>query len=814
MIKNFFKISFRNLIRFKTHSLINIIGLAVGITCFIILYLFIANELNYDNFYKNADSIYRVYVKSSINGQESCNCKTGAPLGATLAHDFPEVLTYTRIGYFGSHVLRYKDKVFREYHIYTADSSFFDVFSLPFISGNPKTALIQPNSIVMTETATKKYFGDENPVGKILRVDSSGSYLVTGIIKDFPKNSSFRCNFLLSMSTYPVTKSNNWLDMWYSTYIVLKKGTDPKAFEKKFQEIVTNKVGPQAETILGVPIQEFLNKGNTYGFYLQPLTSIYLYSQRSYEIDPNTEWGDQKTSDIEYVHIFSAVAIFILLLAIINFMNLTTARSETRTKEVGIRKTLGSNKVKLIGQFLTESIMISFLSMIISLALIEIVLPLFNELAHRDLKLELLNNFYTIPILILFAIIVGLLAGSYPAFYLSSFKPVHLFRSKAETRNRKSTFRSGLVVVQFAVSIALLIGTIIINDQLEYILNKNLGFNKEHLYAIKNAGILGNKLHAFEQELSKNPNIISLTNSSTMFSNGIPGDGFLYNKTSGTDPISSQFLDVDYDFLKTFQISLIQGRFFSKKFTSDTSSVVINEAMEKACSKNDPLGKGLVQIKFGKQAKIYKIIGVVKNFNYQSLHQQIRPLVFFLSPVKQPASILTIRVSSKNIRNTIPFINVAWKKFANGEGIYSAFVNQDISYLYDSEERVSIVATVFSGLSIFIACLGLFGLASFVTIQRTKEIGIRKVLGATVSELVMMLSKEFTRLVVLANLLAWPVAYFIMKNWLENFAYRIDLNVWIFIAAGISALIIALLTIGFHAVKAAFANPVESLRYE
>lgn len=814
MIKGFIKVSFRNLIRFKTHSLINIAGLAVGITCFITLSLFIKDELSYDKFFKNADSIYRIYVKSSINGQESNNCKTGAPLGATMMRDFPEVLSYTRIGYFGSHVLKYKDKVFRAWSLYTADSTFFNVFSLQLISGNPKTALVNPNSVVLTESVAKTFFGDENPVGKILRVDSSGSYLVTGVMEDFPEHSSFKCKILLSMSTYPVTENNHWLDMWYETYVILKKGTDPNALQKKLEKIVYNDVGPQAELVIGVPIREFLNKGNRWGFYLQPLTSIYLSSQRDYGIDPNTEWSDQKTSDIEYVYIFSAVAIFILLLAVINFMNLTTARSETRAKEVGIRKTLGSNKPKLIGQFLTESIMVCFFSVILSMALLEIILPAFNQFTDKNLSLNLFSNPFVVPALLLFTVIVGIIAGSYPAFYLSSFKPVHLLKSKPDSNNSKSIFRSGLVVIQFAVSITLLIGTVIIKNQLDYLQEKKLGFNKENLYAIKNAGILDERLEPFKQELLKNPNIITLTNSSVMFTTGIPGNGYLYNKRIGTDPISSQFIDVDYNFLKTFQIPMIEGRFFSKEFPTDTTAVVINQAMMKECNTKDPIGKEITQLGIGNEAKTYKIIGVAKNFNYQSLHQQIHPLIFFLHKVRQPANVLTIRVSSTGLKNTIGFINDTWEKFSNGEGIYSAFVDRDIAKLYDSEEKVSIVATIFSGLAIFIACLGLFGLASFVTEQRTKEIGIRKALGASVSELVMMLSKEFTKWIILANLIAWPVAYFVMKSWLQNFAYRINLNIWVFITAGLAALVIALLTISFHAIKAALANPIESLRYE
>jgi putative ABC transport system permease protein len=810
MVKNYLKIALRNLLRYKAYSFINILGLAISIAACILILLYIQSELSYDKFYKNANSIYRVYVNSLINNQQSCNCRTAAPLGNTLVHDFPEVITFTRIGFFGNHALKYGDKVYRERHIYTADSNFFDFFSLPLINGNPKTALKQPNNIVITQSAAQKYFGNENPVGKILKADAQSSFMVTGLMKDFPANSSFRCDMLLSMSTYPESKNNNWLNQSYTTYIVLKKGTDPIILQQKLQKIVYNYVGPQAESVIGIPFRSFLNKGNKYGLYLQPLTTIYLYSKSEYGIDPNSEWFSQKISDIEYVYIFSAVAVFILLLAIINFINLTTARSETRSKEVGIKKTLGSNKTKLMGQFLTESIIVALLSVLISIFIVEITLPFFNQLSGKNLVL--FNSIYVIPYLILSAIIIGIISGSYPAFYLSSFKPVHLFRSSPEKINRKSMLRSGLVVLQFAISIALLIGTIIIRNQLNYIQNKNLGFNKQNLYSIINFGVPQNRLEAFEQELSKNRDIISVTNSSIMFYPGVPGDAYLFKKREVSNTISSQYLDVDYDFLKTYKIPLLSGRFFSKDFPSDTASVVINEAMKIVCGAEDAVGKELIQS--GIQTRKYKIIGVIKNFNYQSLHEQIKPLVLFLSPVTQAASIISIRISSANIKNTILFINDTWKNVTGGEEIYSSFISQDLAHLYESEERAKTVEAVFSCLAIFIACLGLFGLASFVTEQRKKEIGIRKVLGASVYELIFMLSKEFTKWVLIANLIAWPAAYLIINNWLANFAYRTDINFGIFLLAGAIALIVALATVSLHAIRVATANPIESLRYE
>ena len=814
MFKNYFKIALRNLTRNKIYSFINITGLAVGITCFITLALFVIDELGYDKFNEKAGQIYRVFVSSKINGQESVNSKTAAPLGVTLQKDFPEVMNYARIGYFGQYNFRYKDKYFRENDVYTADPTYFDIFTLPFVYGDPKTALVKPNSIVISETAAKKYFRNENPLGKTFIVNNESTFLITGVMKDFPQKSHFSCNFLLSMSTYPITENNNWLDLWYTTYIVLKKGTEVQEFENKMKQAVLNYVGPQAESILNISMKDFLSKGNTYGFYIQPLTSIYLLSQSEYGIDTNTEWGNVRSSNVTYSYIFLAIAVFILLIAVINFMNLATARSEKRAKEVGIRKTLGSNKFKLISQFIAESIFMCFLSVILALVFLQFVLPLFNQFVDRGLKLEFFNNPYTIPLLIIFTILVGILAGSYPAFYLSSFQPVHVIKSNAGRGSRKRSLRSLLVIIQFAISITLITGTIIIKNQLDFIQNKNLGFNKEHLIAINNASALGSRLETFKQEILRSPNVVSTTSSSLMFESGIPGGGYLYNKASGTDVITSQFLDVDYDFVKTYQIKMKLGRFFSKEFSTDSTAVVLNEAMLKECKTTNPLGQDLFRIKMPDGMKTYKIIGVVYNFNYESLHQTIRPLVFHLSPVKQAATILTIRVHSDDLRGTIASLERIWREFAGSEYFNCTFLDQNLARMYEAEDKIGTITTVFSILAIFIACLGLFGLAAFVTEQRIKEIGIRKVLGASVIEIVLLLSKEFTKWVILANLIAWPVAFYVMNNWLQDFAYRIDIGWLVFVVSGLIALIIALATVSYQAVKAAISNPVESLRYE
>ncbi|MFZ1289069.1 MAG: ABC transporter permease [Melioribacteraceae bacterium] len=814
MLNNYFKIIIRNLIRSRVYSFINIVGLAVGVTCFILLSLYVLDEVGHDRFYKDSDRIYRIYVHSFIAGEETNNSKTSAPMAETLFRDLPEVETFTRIGYTGAHTLSYGDKKFREGSIYTADSTFFKIFSLKFIYGDSKTALVQPNSIVISEDAANKYFGNENPLGKTFNVDDSTTYLITGVVENFPDKSHFSCPMLLSMSTMPDSRSDYWLNLWFSTYVKMKEGTNPVVFQNKMKQTVIKYVGPIAERVLGVPIQQFLNKGNIYEFLIQPLNDIYLYSQTKYNIDPNTEWSNVKYSNIAYSYIFMAIALFILLIAVINFMNLSTAHSEKRAKEVGIRKTLGSNKSKLIWQFISESIFMSFLAVIFALLLLQFVFPYFNDFISRDLKFGLFSNLFTIPSLIIFTLIVGIAAGSYPAFYLSSFQPAHIVKKVSGKKSRKTFMRSFMVIVQFAISITLIIGTIIIKNQLDFIQNKDLGFKKEHLITLPNLDFMETKIKAFKTELLKNSNIVSATLSSLMFRSGIPGNGYLYNQRAGTDPVSAQFVDVDKDFIKTYGVKLKEGRFFSDEFATDSNAVLINESAQKEFRANDPVGKELVALANKAHNDVFHIIGIVKDFNYESLHRSIRPLVFHYHFVRQPAKVMTLRINSNNLKETINYIESVWKEFAGSEKFYYNFLDDTLAQLYSTEQKIGQITTVFAMLAIFIACLGLFGLATFVTEQRIKEIGIRKVLGASVPELILLLSKEFTKWVILANIIAWPVAYFVMNKWLQDFAYRIDISWNVFVFAGIIALIIALATVSYQAIKAALTNPVESLRYE
>jgi putative ABC transport system permease protein len=495
-------------------------------------------------------------------------------------------------------------------------------------------------------------------------------------------------------------------------------------------------------------------------------------------------------------------------------MNLSTAKSERRAREVGIRKTFGSGRYRLVFQFIGEAILTSFIAMLLALALLILVLPIFNVLLERDLSLMLIGRVYTIPLLLGFVLLIGLMAGSYPAFYLSAFTPSKVLKGGEGSESRKSLLRSSLVIVQFAISICLLIGTLVIKKQLDFIQSKNLGFNKEHLLAISNANLLGEHRDAFKEELLENPKVLSVTNTTRMFTTGVPGNGYLFDKKAGTDPFLCQMVLADYDFLKTFQIELKEGRFFSEDFPSDKDAVVVNEAAVALFPTDDPIGKELVSLDARERGHGYKIIGVISDFNYESLHTRVRPLVLHLETPNQFANVLTIRVASDEMMSTLGYITDKWKQFIPGDPLNYNFVDENLARLYVAEEKTNVVSIIFSSIAIFIACIGLFGLAAFVTEQRTKEIGIRKVLGATSAQVVLLVSREFAFWVLISNILAWPVAWYVMKGWLNNFAFRTEISIGYFALAGAVTFLIAILTVGFHALRAAEANPVQSLKHE
>ncbi len=807
MLLNYLKIAFRNLKKNKGYSFINIFGLAVGIACCILILLYIQNELSYDKYNKNYDQIYRVRLEARITNNELNSAPSCAPCGPAFTSEIPEVLNYTRIRNYGFPVVRYKDKAFSEEKFYWVDSTFFDIFTVKFIEGNPKTALTQPNTVVITESIAKKYFGSEDPMGKILNADKRRDYLVTGVVKNFPANSTFHPDFLGSLTSYGVQKDLNWLSNNYYTYILVRKGTNLKDLDKKIYDVSKSHIGPQLQKIIGVTYDQLLKGGSKYKYVLQPLADIHLKSHLDHEIEPN--------SDIIYIYIFSIIAFAILLIACINFTNLSTAKSSSRAKEVGIRKTLGSNQALLIRQFLTETILMSSIAMLFALLLVELFLPTFNLIANKHLSLHIFNNFYSIPLLILFVLFVGFIAGSYPAFVLSSVIPVKVLRGKLQNSTNKSLLRNTLVILQFSISIILIVGTFIVESQLSYIQNKKLGFNRNQILLIKKTDDIGKDIQSFKRDVSQINGVSDVSNSTT-----IPGENFgdTAYKLEGANSVEVHDIKVlfsDYDFVNTYQIKMKEGRFFSKDFANDTMAVVLNEEAVKAFGLKNPVGKNIVRIGQSPiESKRFRIIGIAKNFNFESLHQQIEPLILGLFRPADFGKFVSVRFSPQNTKSTIESISNVWHKYAGNQAFEYSFFNDDFARLYASDQRTGQIFSVFSVIAIFIACLGLLGLAAYTAEQRTKEIGIRKVLGATVSEIIFMLTKEFTKWVLIANIIAWPISYFFMNGWLENFAYRINISLWIFVLSGVSALFIAVVTVSYQAIRAAMANPIKSLRYE
>ncbi|MGE5798536.1 MAG: ABC transporter permease [Ignavibacteria bacterium] len=804
MIKNYIKVALRNLLKYKGYSFINISGLAIGITCCLLILLYVQDELSFDRYNEKADRIYRVALYGLLGTSEFDGAVSTHPLAETLLRDYPEIEEAVRIQTFGYPVMRYKDKVFSEERFYWADSTFFNVFTAEFIKGDSKTSLLEPNTVVITESMMKKYFGIEDPIGKIINSDNRHDYQITGVIKDFPKNSHFHFDFIGSLSSYEDSKNTIWLSNNVYTYIVLQKGYNPREFEKKLDDVVNKYVAPEVTEALGIPFNELISKGAKYDYYLQPLTDIHLHSNLEHEIEPN--------SNMAYIYIFSIIAVSILAIACINFMNLTTARSSNRSKEIGIRKTLGSNRPQLIRQFLVETIIMSFLAIIIAIILIELLLPSFNNLIYKQLELNYFRKFYTIPVLTVLALIVGILAGIYPAFYLSSFNPVRIFR-KEKIRSTKSWLRNSLVISQFAISIILFIGTFVVYTQLEFIMTKNLGYNKEQILIIQKTDDIAAYKNSFMEELRNVRGVASASNSHTIF--GREFGSSAYQLTGGGRNNNNLYWNIFTDFYlaETYQIKMKEGRFYSKEFGTDSLAVVINETAAKFLGiKEEIIGKEIYPV-YNHNLK-RKIIGVMKDFHFESLHQSIRPLIVNLFNSQSFGRFVSVRLTGGDYKSKIESIKEIWHKYAGPQAFEYFFFDEEFAKIYNAEERTATIAAVFSALAIFIACLGLLGLAAFTTEQRTKEVGVRKILGATVSGIVLLLSKEFVKWVLIANLIAWPIAYYIMNIWLEDFAYRINIPVWSFIIAGFSALIIALLTVGYQALKAALNNPVKSLRYE
>ena len=806
MVKNYLLIALRNAWRNKGYTLINLLGLAIGICSSIIILLFVLDELSFDRHNEHFKDIYRITIKGKIQGNEIEAALSNAPMGATLKSDFPEVEEFARLFTFdGDPIVRYENKVFIEENFYYADSTFFNVFTAPVVYGDPKGMLNRPNTVVLTEEMARKYFGDEDPVGKLLRVGQrEQNFEVTGVVKGFPENSHFRFNMLGSMTSIYLADVNRWLGNNNYTYIRLRPGMDPAEPEAKFPDLIAQHMGTELEEILGLTMEEFFASGNTYGYSLQPLKDIHLNSDLQFEINP----GGSKASVI----IFSIIAVFLILIASINFMNLSTASASKRATEVGIRKVAGAERIRLRWQFITESFLTTLLAIVLAVVLVELFLPAFNNLAGKDLRLGSLGPMRVAIGVFLIGIFVGFASGSYPAFFLSSFKPVDVLKSGAMRGVRGSLLRRVLVTFQFVVTIVLFICTIVVNRQMKYLQDKDLGFDKENLVVIDRAYVLEEQIGAFRQELLKNPAISDVSVSSAVPGGLIGDNAFLPEGASNNETHAINNIWADWFFHDTYALEMVEGRWFDLENPTDSFALIISESAAKALSFEDPLNERLYT-QFGEETEHpHPIIGVVKDFHFQSLHQEIRPLVIQFN--RENFFQMSVRISENNTGLTVQYIEEIWTSFMEEQPIHMTFLEEDLDQLYDNENKTAAVFNIFSVLAIFIAALGLLGLASFSSGQRTKEVGIRKAMGASISSVLIVLSREFIWLILLATLAAWPLGYFFMKDWLQDYPSRISLEPRVFLVSTLMAFLIAAITVLLRVYQTASMNPVKSLRYE
>jgi len=809
MYKSYFKIGWRSLIKQKMYSGIKIGGFSLGIAACILIALFIWDELSYDKHYPNADRIYRVIGVYDDNGQIQKGTHFHPPLAKALTEDFIEIEKagrYNNVELFGAANAEIR-RADQEENLYEEKITYFDqdllnIFQFPLVYGNPERALSQPYSLVLTRSKAEKYFPHENPLGKTLVIndDKEHQYTVGGVIEDFPTTSHLKFDFLLTLSgkEFWPGEQTSWCCSNYPTYVLVKSGTNVSDLEKKMTKGVIEKyIIPQLIKDGRIDANEIIKKAH---IELQPVTKIHLFSEGIND--------GLSHSDIRFVWLFAAVAAFILIIASINFINLSTAKSASRAREVGLRKVVGSLRTNLVNQFLTESILYSFISFMLGLLLTAILLPYFNVLASKSLVLPW-SYWWFVPALAGASIIIGVLAGAYPSFYLSSFKPIQVLKGNLSLGGKSSTLRSGLVVFQFTISIILIVGTFIIYRQMEFILNKKLGFNKDHVLYLEGTHMLGDKVKTFKEELLQLPSVQSVSISDYLPVRGTKRNGnqfFIEGKAKIDKPVSSQFWRIDEDYLKTMGIKLATGRDFDRKLASDTTAVIINQKMVKELGLKEPVGSRITNY-----AGVWNVIGVVEDFHFESLKQDIEPVAMALgiSP-----TIISMKINSADLQGAIGAVTGLWKKFAPNQPVRFSFLDQSYARMYEDVKRMGKIFTSFAIFAIIVACLGLFALSAFMVEQRSKEIGIRIVLGASLKSVVRLLTQNFVVLITISFLIAAPIAWYLMTMWLQDYAYKVEITWDIFVIAAILSIMIALATVSYQAIRAALTSPVKNLRTE
>lgn len=804
MLKNYLKVALRNLWKSKGFTAINIIGLATGLAVCLLIVLYVVDELSYDKYNVDADRIYRLDADIYFNSTQADFAVAPDPLASTLKREWPEVEEMTRVSNQGDILVKKDNQNVADKYCGYVDSTFFNVFTIPFLHGNPVTALTEPNTLVIDESTAKKYFNTTDVLGKTLRLDNNTDCKITGVMKDIPKQSHFHYHFLRRRGK----DNESWLSNNTYNYIKVKKGVSRELMQQHVNATVNKYTAVELEQQLHTSLADLNAKGNHFIYHLMPVTAIHLHSSKQYEVEAN--------SDITYVYIFSVIAIFILLIACVNFMNLSTARSANRAKEVGIRKVVGSVRSQLVAQFLTETVLLSFFSLILALLLAIVLMPFFNQLSLKQMSLTTLFSTWLFPVMIVLVLLVGLLAGSYPAFYLSSFQPVQVLKGKIAKGFKSSWLRSGLVVFQFSISIILMVGTIVIYQQLDYIRSKKIGYNREQVMIVHNIYNLNDNRKLFRDKVMNIAGVTSATEGDLPTEKNFDNEGWFRDPSFDASKavILTNFY-VDEHYIPTMGMEMKDGRNFSKDFQTDSFGVIINESALKVLGLKDPYKETLYRPNFHPDGSItpqaYHVVGIVKDFNFSSLHQSVSPLIMQLSDHYSTAA---IRVNAANINSVISNVQSKWNTMAPGQPFNYSFMDADFNNIYTTEQQTGKLFITFAVFAIFIGCLGLFGLVTYAAEQRTKEIGVRKVLGASVSGIMVLLSKDFAKLLLIASVIAFPIAWYVMYKWLQNFAYRTAISWWMFVVAAVAASLIALLTVSLQAMKAALINPVNSLRAE
>jgi putative ABC transport system permease protein len=816
MLRNYITIAIRNLRKHRFYTAINVMGLAIGVASCVLIVLYISDELSYDKHHEAADRIYRVDCEIKFGPNHLNMAVTPGPMADALRSDYPEVENAGRFLNDGSILVKRSEQNVKEDKNIYADSSILSIFTIPFVSGDPRTALDLPHTMVISQRAAQKYFGNEDPLGQTLIIENKNSYKITGVFENMPTTSHFYYDVILSLVSLDYNRDPQWLSNNFTTFIKLRPGANARDLEVKFPSMVDKYAGPQARQALGgdFTMEKFRASGNLLDWTLRPLTDIHLHSDLTAELGVN--------SDITYVYLFGAIALFILAIACVNFMNLSTARSANRAKEVGVRKVMGSLRSHLVRQFLTESILLSTFSFLLAIAIAWLTIPSFNDLANKQLALPFANPAFW-GFVLLSAIATGVLAGIYPSFFLSAFKPANVLKGNLSMGMKSGLVRSTLVVFQFSISILLIIGTIAVKRQLAFIQNKKIGFNKDQVIIIKDAYGMDKQLESFKEEILKDSRILSGTISAFLPVSGTNRNDNTY-WPEGVQPsdqtmVSIQCWRVDYDYLKTLGMKIKSGRDFSTEFPSDSNAVIVNEAALRLFGyTEDPIGKKISTFGANKEGTpdpgypmVFPIVGVVEDFHFESLKTNITPLALFLH---KSTGLVSFRFEATNTRDVIESIQKTWKSMAPGLPFSYSFLDQDFERMYASEQRLGSIFIVFAGLAIVIACLGLFALTSFTAEQRTKEIGIRKVLGASVTSIVVLLSKEFGKLIVISFAVAAPIAWYGVNWWLKGYTYKTEIGALVYVLAGVASFLIAWLTMSYQSFRAATSNPVNSLRNE